>query len=88
MIKGRLYAEGRSMIKENCTSERLLVLQYKMVDEWHDLRIFRSYESLNKAIESGRYNRPCCCYRVMVRIATYVDIAPYEHGPYCWEGKK
>ena len=39
-------------MKEKCTSERLLVLQYKLcgpTSEWHDLRTFRSYESLDKA---------------------------------------
>lgn len=76
-------------MKENCTSERLLVLQCRLAgpdNEWRDLRVFRSYESMYKAIRSGRYNRPCFRYRVMVRIAVYVDVGFHPDDECCWAG--
>lgn len=80
------------MIKENCTAERLLVLQCKVNgsnNEWHDIRTFRSHEALDKAIVSGRYNVSGLRYRVMVRVAVYVDMGfLYDSGDYCWEGKE
>lgn len=78
-------------LKENCTSERLLVLQCKLRgpnNEWRDIRTFRSHESLDKAIVSGRYNRCMFSYRVMVRVAVYVDMGFYDNADYCWEGEE
>lgn len=76
-------------MEEKCTSERLLVLQCKVKGpncEWRDIRTFRSHEALDKAIASGRYNRPAFRYRVMVRVAVYVDMGFYDSSDYCWEG--